>query len=111
MTKEHYFEACEALGSEPLEEEIPVELEDLPLDVMIAYGVYDRLRDTYDNFNGNYLGKDLSNMFTICKLLDIPEEEHKDILDIISLIDKHRGSVLQQALASQRAASKSKAPK
>jgi len=111
MTKERYYEVCEALGSEPIEEEIPIELEDLPLDVMVAYGVYDRLRDVYDNFNGNYLGKDTTNIFTICKLLDIPEEEYKDIWDIISLLDKHRGSVLQQELSKQRAASKSKAPK
>ena len=28
MTKEHYFEVCEAVGSQPIESEIPIEYDD-----------------------------------------------------------------------------------
>ena len=31
MTKEQYFEMCEALGNEPAESEIPIEFDDFPL--------------------------------------------------------------------------------
>ena len=33
MTKEMYFEMCEALGNDPVESEIPVELDDFPLEI------------------------------------------------------------------------------
>ena len=71
MTKEQYFEMCEMLGSEPLEEEIPVELYDLPLEVQEAYWVYTLLNDNWDSFGGNYLGKNLSGLLDIMNILKI----------------------------------------
>ena len=40
MTKQQYFDMCNQLGTEPLEHEIPVELDDLPLEVQQALLVY-----------------------------------------------------------------------
>ena len=44
MTKEAYFEMCEMLGSEPLESEIPLELDDFP-DLGHHILAYPRVRD------------------------------------------------------------------
>jgi hypothetical protein len=39
MTKEQYFEMCEALGTEPDPLEIPIEFDDLHLEVQEAYSI------------------------------------------------------------------------
>ena len=57
MTRDTYFEMCEALGTEPVEEEIPVEFEDFCLDVQEALSIYQKLRDEWDYMGGNYIGK------------------------------------------------------
>ena len=43
MTKEQYFEMCEMLGSQPVDSEIPVELDDFPVEVQQAFLVYKQL--------------------------------------------------------------------
>ena len=61
MTKSEYLDMCEALGNEPLEEEIPVAYEELLLEVQEAISVYRKLQDSWDMMSGTYLGKNLSN--------------------------------------------------
>jgi hypothetical protein len=88
MTKEAYFEMCELLGSEPRDEEIPVELGDFPDLVQQTLSIYSILKDSWDPMGGNYLGKELSILPT---LLDCYNIESKDeiliVLDIIQYID------------------------
>ena len=59
VTKETYFEMCELMGNEPIEEEIPIEYDDFPIEVQQAFAVYRMLRDEWDTMNGVYLGKTL----------------------------------------------------
>lgn len=90
MTKEAYFEMCEALGSEPIEDEIPVEFSDLFIDVQEAINIYGKLRDEWDTVNGNYLGKSYSGIIDIFTILEVPVEDHKTMYNLISIIDTHR---------------------
>ena len=94
MTKAAYFEMCEALGSEPIEEEIPVEYEDLFVDVQQALGIYHKLRDEWDTMNGNYLGKSYAGILDIFSILDVPVEDHKTMFDLIGIIDAHRSKAI-----------------
>ena len=71
MTKQQYFDMCDMLGSEPLDEEIPVELEDLPELVQTAFIIYETLRDEWDYMGGNYIGKNQQNLFHIFKLYKV----------------------------------------
>ncbi|MFI3221381.1 MAG: hypothetical protein QX189_20030 [Methylococcales bacterium] len=94
MTKDAYFEMCETLGSEPVDSEIPVDYEDLYIDVQEALGIYQKLKDEWDTMNGNYMGKSYNGILDIFTILEIPTEDHKTLLELISIIDKHRSKAI-----------------
>jgi hypothetical protein len=85
MTKEAYLDMCEQLGSQPQEKEIPVMLEDMPIDIELAYNVYNLLPDKIDSFNGVYYGKELDKAPLMLEFLEI--QSKKDIFKIIIIID------------------------
>lgn len=95
MTKEAYFEMCEALGNEPLDEEIPIEIEDFPDEVQEAINVYYKLRDDWDTMNGIYLGKSYVGLRDILDILEIPTEDRKYVLEWISTMDSARYKMLE----------------
>lgn len=95
MTKETYFEMCEALGSVPKEDEIPIEYDDLPPEVHTAFAVYDLLKDEWDYFNGNYFGKVFTGITEVFDILEIPRKEWKEIYEIVLMIDKIKTQIIQ----------------
>lgn len=95
MTKDQYFEMCQALGSTPKEDEIPVEIGDLPYEVQDAFRVYDYLQDSWDYFNGVYIGKNLAGIKDIFEICGIEPEMRECIFGYIMLIDKHRKELIQ----------------
>lgn len=97
MTKDAYFEMCEALGSEPLESEIPVEYEDFQYDVQEALGVYHKLKDEWDTMNGRYLGKSYAGIIDIFTILEVPIEDHKTLYNLIGIIDTHRSKAIEDS--------------
>lgn len=97
MTKAQYFEMCEQLGSEPLESEIPLDLEDFPPEVQQAITVYYRLRDEWDTMNGVYLGKSYTGLGEILDIFDIEKQDRKLFLEWISILDSARSKVLDAA--------------
>lgn len=97
MTKSAYFEMCEALNSEPIDSEIPVDFEDLFIDVQEALTVYHSLRDDWDTVNGNYLGKNHSGINDIFTILEVPVEDRKMLFKLINTIDQHRSKALADA--------------
>jgi len=102
MTKEAYFEMCEALGSEPIDSEIPIDYSDLPVDAQEALGIYNKLRDEWDGFNGIYMGKNYAGILDIFTILDVPVEDRRAMFELINMIDLHR----KNAIAEQREATK-----
>jgi hypothetical protein len=102
MTKEAYFEMCEALGSEPIDSEIPIDYSDLPVDAQEALGIYNKLRDEWDGFNGIYMGKNYAGILDIFNILDVPVEDRRTMFELINMIDLHR----KNAIAEQREATK-----
>lgn len=95
MTKATYFEMCEALGSEPIESEIPVEYDDLAIDVQEALNIYSKLKDEWDTMNGVYLGKSYIGLIDILDLMEVPKEDRRVMFDIIGNIDKCRYKALE----------------
>lgn len=96
MTKQKYLEMCEALGSEPIEEEFPVEYEDMLLDVQEALDIYGKLKDEWDTMNGEYLGKNYSGIRDIFEMLEIPKEDRKTLFQLINTIDMHRSNSIKE---------------
>jgi hypothetical protein len=95
MTKAAYFEMCEVLGNEPLEEQIPVEYDDLSIDVQEALSIYSKLKDEWDAMNGIYLGKSYSGILDIFNILEVPVEDRRVMFDLIGSIDKVRSKALE----------------
>lgn len=95
MSRYQYFELCETLGSEPIEEEIPLELEDLPELVQTAFSLYETLQDEWEYMGGNYVGKRLSNILMLFDLYEIPKEEHLLVYKIISIVDSIRKDIIK----------------
>lgn len=102
MTKAAYFEMCEALNSEPIAEEIPIEFEDLPTDVQVIFTIYNKLRDEWDTMNGVYLGKNMVGILDMLRVYEVLDEDRKLTLDVISMIDVHRSKLIKQALDAKK---------
>lgn len=77
MTKESYFDMCDTLGADPIEDQIPVEYDDLHIDTQIALDIFNMLPDNIDTFSGHCFGKDLTTLMTI---LDIYEIEDRAVV-------------------------------
>jgi len=98
MTKDQYFEMCEVLGNEPVEEEIPVEPQDFEQEVQQAFDIYRMLSDNWDFMAGNYLGKDYGIVFDLFNLYQIEQPEQLLLLELIRYIDEERSKVISEKL-------------
>lgn len=94
VTKETYFEICEQLGTEPVEEEIPIELDDFPTDLQEALNIYFRLRDEWDGFSGTYLGKSFTGLIDVLDIYQVNPKDRQQMLDWILIIDKVRSKCI-----------------
>jgi hypothetical protein len=103
MTKETYFEMCEMMNTEPVDSEIPVELEDFPLEVQQAFEVYRMLRDEWDTMSGNYLGKSLIGIKDLLEAAEIDVQDQKFTIMLVRQIDQVRSNEINK-LKSQKPA-------
>ena len=78
---------CEMMGSEPVEEEIPYNREDLTLDTQLILNIYDKLPARWEGFSGQYMGKDLSLLETLANHYELEKCEFNYAWDIIPIID------------------------
>lgn len=85
------------MGTEPLEEEVPVELADFPSTVQEAFQIYNYLQDTWDGMSGTYMGKQMSGLLGIYDILDIDATERKILLELVSLIDYARSKQISSS--------------
>lgn len=97
MTKEQYLEMCEMLGNEPNESEIPVEYDDLPLEVQDALRIYNTLQDNWDYMGGNYIGKNIHGIKDIFEMNDIEKVDHKSVYELILHIDRIRAKQIHDS--------------
>lgn len=103
VSKDTYFEICEAMGTEPIETEIPIEINDFPPDIQDIYITYNYLQDIWDGMSGTYMGKSMNGIVDIFTLLEVDKSEQKLYLDIIRVIDNARS----QAISDSKPKSKS----
>lgn len=105
MTREAYFELCEVMGNQPVDEEIPVEFDDFPLEVQQAFAVYRMLRDEWDTMNGLYLGKSLIGIKDVLEATEIEPDEQKFIIVLVRMIDNVRSNEINTKKISEKPAS------
>ena len=87
MTAEQYLDMCEMLGTEPSDEDMPVEQEDLIPEILLAYNIYSLLSPKFDSFNGGYYGKEYSNLKTLFEMYEVSVKEQKEYFKIILILD------------------------
>lgn len=95
---------CEAVGETPNEDEMPIEFEDLPLEVQEALIIYGKLPDKWDQMSGSYLGKDLISLIPIYDVYNIDLESRPFITDIIRDVDSARQEVIEKNNAAKQSA-------
>jgi hypothetical protein len=103
MTKDQYFEMCEMMGNEPLDEEIPVEFNDLTLELQEALQIYNNLQDSWDYMGGNYIGKNMTGFIDILNIYEIAPEDRRHIYELILHIDKIRAKQIRDSKPKQKA--------
>lgn len=82
-----YFEMCDQLGQEPIEEEIPFEHEDFPDIAQAALTIYGILSDNWDTMGGSYLGKDYSIVFNLFDLYQIEKADQTLCMNLLLHLD------------------------
>ena len=99
MTRERYFKMCEQLGQEPIEEEIPPDIEDFPDIAIEAMTTFSSLGDKILPDIG-YLGKDFTNL---PHYMDIYEVEDKELfLEILTYLESRAINHSQEQLKRER---------
>ncbi len=83
---------CDMLGSDPVDSEIPVEFDDLLLDVQEAMVIYGTLQDNWDTMAGIYLGKNFIGLNDIFDLYGV--EDRKTTFSILRKIDNIRSEII-----------------
>lgn len=75
---------CEQMGTEPVEEHIPVDPSDLSLEAQQALLLFNVLPDKIEGMNGIWLGKDFSGIGDIFNFYNIDNE--LDVFEFLTFI-------------------------
>lgn len=102
--KAEYFELCEALGTPPVDEEIPIDREDLFYETRWVLSIYDDMPDKWNTTAGVYMGKDMTILPLLFKLDNTPNYIKRYLLQILPVINKYVTEDINRQI-------KSKAPK
>ena len=102
MTRDQYFEMCEVMGYQPVDDQIPVEFEDLCLEAQQALQIYNNLQDNWDYMGGNYIGKNMVGLKDIMELFEIEKADHRYIFELILVIDGIRAKRIQDQKPKQK---------
>lgn len=112
MTKDAYYDMCEQLGIDPVEEDIPVDSSDFPDLVVACLTVYAKLRDIWDPMGGKFLGKDYVLVFDLFNLYNITDQEEQMLaMELLSTIDLARIKIVSDKIAMETSASRNKKPR
>lgn len=102
MSKDAYFEMCEMLKQEPIDEEVPLELADFPELVQQCFIVYGILPDQWDSMGGGFMGKDYSIVFSLFQVYDIVDPAEVLLcLDFLQHMDGVRQKLIAEKIKSK----------
>lgn len=102
MSKEAYFEMCEALDQEPIEEDIPVEMVDFPDLVQQCFVIYQMLPDSWDSMGGGYMGKDYTIVFNLLQVYGVTDSAEILLsLDFLQHMDGVRQKLIQEKIKAK----------
>lgn len=97
MTKDVYFDMCLQLDSEPIDSEIPVDIDDFPVEVQESIKIYNNLQDNWDYMGGNYIGKNLTGFKDILDIFEVEKADYRAVYELIMRIDRIRAKSIQDS--------------
>lgn len=87
------------MDSEPLENEIPIELDDLTAQSQEVIEIFNYLPDQWGGM-GSYTGKDLSNFPIIFELFHVPKEQWLLYIDLLGILIEEQIKVVNKKIES-----------
>ena len=101
---------CEQLGQEPDPQKMPLELSDFPVEIQVAFFIFDLLEDRWEGMSGSYMGKNWQNIPYFFELYDV--QDKKEMLYVMKmyegmLIQDRAEKAEKQRKADERKASAS----
>ncbi|REK53195.1 MAG: hypothetical protein DWQ49_12125 [Bacteroidetes bacterium] len=105
MTQDRYLEMMEQLGRDPIPEEIPPDVNDLPEIMQVAMATFNMLGDrVYPDIG--YIGKDYTNLKHYIEIHDIKDIEF--FLEILDWLDSRAIKKSSEQLKQQMEKAKRK---
>ena len=98
---EEYLAVCEKLGKEPDPSKIPIDIDNFPYEVHIAFLLHEVLPDRWDGAAGAYLGKDWSSLGALLDSYKI-KEEITSVIYFLKAIDNISSNVINKNLEIDR---------
>ena len=93
---------CEAMGTEPQESEIPVDMAELLYETQLAIKLYNYLPDVWSNgMQPFYSGKDYTNLRFFMELLDIDENAYLYVIETLRELDIKNASSINGKVKKQ----------
>lgn len=89
---------CDMMGNKPLEEEIPIDREDLAVETQMVFNLYDKLPAKWEGMSGSYLGKDLLLLPVLCDIYDTEDYIIKYAWHVIPIIDSYVAEDIAQKI-------------
>lgn len=85
------------LGNDPIDEDIPVEFEDLGTITQTTLELYNYLPDRWEGMSGMFMGKDYSIVFDLFNVHEITDNsERRIMLKIMSNVDRIRSEIISK---------------
>jgi hypothetical protein len=106
MTKDTYFEMCAQLGQEPVDAEIPVDVNDFPVLAQQMLTIYALLEDRWDSMGGGYLGKNYATVFSFFELYEIETEEQVLVVELLQHVDNVRSKIIAEKIKAKSPSTK-----
>lgn len=88
------------MGSEPVEKEIPIELDDLTAQSQEVIEIFNYLPDQWGSMGG-YTGKDLSNFPIIFDLFHVPKEQWLLYIDLLGILIEEQIKVVNKKIEAE----------
>jgi len=96
MDVDKYLRICEQLGQVPDPDKMPLEVTVFPVEVQVAFFMFDLLPDRWDGMSGTYLGKDWSQSAHLFNLYK-PDEERV----VLYFMKVYESLVMKQRIETQ----------
>ncbi len=97
------------MGDDPTEN-MPVELEDFPEDIIMVHNIYSRLPDIFEPMAGTYQGKNITTLSMLLKSYDIVGDDVIWFIDVFNMFETSRTEVIRNKKAMEDAKNKVKPP-